>query len=168
MQLRSLGQEDFLEEGMATHSSILAWRMPGTEKHGGLQSIRVTKSQTLTEVTQHACKIAYGKEWSGHGKYFMWIKYHFIGENLHVSLELLTPLILFISILLLADYYSYLLSTSYMKRKKKRIYVFFIHNYNPSVQNKHVVCSRSSVQSTVNNIHCCVYFTKGWRNSRKF
>ena len=36
---------------MATHSSILAWRMPGTEKHGGLQSIRVTKSQTLTEVT---------------------------------------------------------------------------------------------------------------------
>ena len=64
---------------------------------------------------------------------------------MHVSLELLTPLILFISILLLADYYSYLLSTSYMKRKKKRIYVFFIHNYNLSVQNKHVVGSRSSV-----------------------
>ena len=32
---RSLGQKDLPEEGMATHSSILAWRMPWTEKHGG-------------------------------------------------------------------------------------------------------------------------------------
>ena len=31
--------EDLLEEGMATHSSILAWRIPGTEDLGGLQSI---------------------------------------------------------------------------------------------------------------------------------
>ena len=31
-----LGQEDPLEKGMATHSSILAWRIPGTEKPGGL------------------------------------------------------------------------------------------------------------------------------------
>ena len=35
----SLGQEDSLERGMATHSSILAWRIPRTEKPGGLQSI---------------------------------------------------------------------------------------------------------------------------------
>ena len=33
------GQEDPLEEGMATHSSILAWRTPRTEEPGGLQSI---------------------------------------------------------------------------------------------------------------------------------
>ena len=33
-----LGQEDLLEEGMATHSSILVWRMPRTEEPGGLQS----------------------------------------------------------------------------------------------------------------------------------
>ena len=38
-QVRSLGQEDPLEEGMATHSSILAWRIPWTEEPGGLQSI---------------------------------------------------------------------------------------------------------------------------------
>ena len=38
-RVRSLGQEDSLEEGMATHSSILAWRIPWTEKPGGLQSI---------------------------------------------------------------------------------------------------------------------------------
>ena len=35
---RSLGQEDPLEEGMVTHSSILAWRIPWTEEPGGLQS----------------------------------------------------------------------------------------------------------------------------------
>ena len=33
----SLGQEDLLEKGMATHSSILTWRIPRTEEHGGLQ-----------------------------------------------------------------------------------------------------------------------------------
>ena len=37
MQFQSLGQEDPLEEGMATHSSILAGRVPGIEEPGGLQ-----------------------------------------------------------------------------------------------------------------------------------
>ena len=37
--IRSLGQEDPLEEEMATHSSILAWRIPWTEEPGGLQSM---------------------------------------------------------------------------------------------------------------------------------
>ena len=36
--LRSLGREDPLEDGMATHSSILAWRIPWTEDTGRLQS----------------------------------------------------------------------------------------------------------------------------------
>ena len=38
-QVRSLGWEDPLEEGMATHSSILAWEIPWTEEPGGLQSV---------------------------------------------------------------------------------------------------------------------------------
>ena len=38
-QVQTLGGEDPLEEGMATHSSILAERMPWTEEPGGLQSI---------------------------------------------------------------------------------------------------------------------------------
>ena len=38
-QVRSLSWEDPLEEGMTTHSSILAWRIPWTEESGGLQSI---------------------------------------------------------------------------------------------------------------------------------
>ena len=40
MQVQSLGREDPLEKGMATHSSILAWRIPWTEEPGGLQSMR--------------------------------------------------------------------------------------------------------------------------------
>ena len=38
-QLRSLGQDDPLEEGMATHSNILAWRIPWTEEPGALMSM---------------------------------------------------------------------------------------------------------------------------------
>ena len=39
IQVRSLGWEDLLEKEMATHSSILAWRIPRTEEPGGLQSM---------------------------------------------------------------------------------------------------------------------------------
>ena len=42
--VQSLGWEDLLEKGKATHSSILAWRIPWTEESGGLQS---TGSQTV-------------------------------------------------------------------------------------------------------------------------
>ena len=38
-QVQSLGREDPLEKGVATHSSILAWRIPWTEEIGGLQSM---------------------------------------------------------------------------------------------------------------------------------
>jgi len=38
-RVQSLGQEDPLEKGMATHSSILVWRIPWTEEPGGLQSM---------------------------------------------------------------------------------------------------------------------------------
>ena len=48
--VRSLGQEDPLEEGLAIHSSILAWRIPWTEDPCGLQS-RATESDSA----QQAC-----------------------------------------------------------------------------------------------------------------
>ena len=41
MRVQSLGWEDPLEEGIATHSSIPAWRIPWTEEPGGLQSIEL-------------------------------------------------------------------------------------------------------------------------------
>ena len=43
MQVRSLGQEDPLEKGMATHSNILAWIIPWTEEPGGLLSMRLKR-----------------------------------------------------------------------------------------------------------------------------
>ena len=46
MQVQSLGQEDPLEEEMATHSSILAWEISWTEKPGSLQSLGLQKIQT--------------------------------------------------------------------------------------------------------------------------
>ena len=42
-QVRFLGEEDPLKKEMATHSSILAWRIPWTEDPGRLQSMRVTR-----------------------------------------------------------------------------------------------------------------------------
>ena len=53
MQVRSLGRTDSLEEGMVTHSSILAWKIPWTEEPGGLQS---TGSQRI------------GQNWSNLGR----------------------------------------------------------------------------------------------------
>ena len=41
-----MSQEGILEKEIATHSSILAWRVPWTEKPGGLQSMGVAKSRT--------------------------------------------------------------------------------------------------------------------------
>ena len=44
--VQSLGGEDPLDEGMETHPSILAWRIPRTEEPGGLQSMGSQKSRT--------------------------------------------------------------------------------------------------------------------------
>ena len=49
----SLGWEDPLEEGMATHSSILAWRIPQTEEPGGLQSMGSQRVGYDRAHTQH-------------------------------------------------------------------------------------------------------------------
>ena len=46
MQAGSLGQEDPLEKEMATHSSILAWKIPWTEEPGGLQSTELQELDT--------------------------------------------------------------------------------------------------------------------------
>ena len=46
MWVWSLGQEDPLEKEMATHSSILTWEIPGTEKPGGLQSMGLQELNT--------------------------------------------------------------------------------------------------------------------------
>ena len=46
-RVQSLSQEDPLEKEMATYSSILAWRTPSTDEHGGLQSMGSQESDTI-------------------------------------------------------------------------------------------------------------------------
>ena len=50
-QVQTLGWEDPLDKGMATHSGILAWEIPSAEEPGGLQSMG---SQEM-DMTEHAC-----------------------------------------------------------------------------------------------------------------
>ena len=66
-RLRSLGQEDPPEKGMAIYSSILAWRIPGTEEPGGLQSMgsrRVRKDQATHT---YSTKVLRFFHWPGSG-----------------------------------------------------------------------------------------------------
>ena len=48
-----LGQEDPLEKEMATHSSILTWRIPWTEEPGRLQSMGLQESDTTSQLNHH-------------------------------------------------------------------------------------------------------------------
>ena len=50
-RVRSLGQEGPLQKGMATHSSILAWKIPWTEEPGGLQSMGRIESDRTERLT---------------------------------------------------------------------------------------------------------------------
>ena len=52
MQVRSLGQEDALEEDMATHSNILARRIPQTEEPGGLQPVVLQRVRQVAKVLE--------------------------------------------------------------------------------------------------------------------
>ena len=51
--VQSLGWEDPLEEGMVTHSSILAWRIPWTEEAGGLQFVGSQSQTRLKQLSMH-------------------------------------------------------------------------------------------------------------------
>ena len=54
-QVQSLGREDRLEKDMATHSKILAWKIPWTEEPGGLYSQWDHKESDMTEGLTPAC-----------------------------------------------------------------------------------------------------------------
>ena len=66
-QVQSLGGEDLLEKGMATHSSILAWRIPWTEKTGGLQSLGRKESDMTVLLTPCYAMLSLTKSSLYHG-----------------------------------------------------------------------------------------------------
>ena len=69
-RVRSLGREDALEEGMATHSSVLAWEIPWTEKPGGLQSMGSHRVRHDLEIKQHTIHLQL-ECWLEEGKHLM-------------------------------------------------------------------------------------------------
>ena len=77
-QIRSLGQEDLLEKGMANHSSIFLCKIPWTEEPGGLQSmgrneLDMTERLTLSLSNKFAVMVcAVGTEKEGRGKGPWW------------------------------------------------------------------------------------------------
>ena len=71
-EVGSLGWEDTLQEGMATHSTILIWRILWTEEPGGLQSIGLHRIGH--EVTQHA-KTAKSNPQPQNSHPLLWVKY---------------------------------------------------------------------------------------------
>ena len=70
--VRSLGWEDPLEEEMATHSSILAWRIPWTEEPGGLQSTGSQSRTRLSDITFTFRFHALEKEMATHSSVLAW------------------------------------------------------------------------------------------------
>ena len=70
--VRSLGQEDPLEKEIATHSSILAWRIPWTEELGGLQSTGCKESDTTERLHFHFHFPALEKEMATHSSILAW------------------------------------------------------------------------------------------------
>ena len=73
-----MGQEDALEKGMATHSSILAWRTPWTEETGGLQSMGSQKSPARLS-DQHFHPSSYTLLRGS------WLKFYFFREALQTA-----------------------------------------------------------------------------------
>ena len=55
--VQSLIWEDPLEEGMATHFSVLAWRIPWTEEPGGLPTIALHSWTQLKQLSTHTCEL---------------------------------------------------------------------------------------------------------------
>ena len=60
--VQSLGQEEPMKKGMATHTNILAWRIPWTEEPGRLQSLGLQESDTTEQLTRTLPTWAYAKE----------------------------------------------------------------------------------------------------------
>ena len=82
-QVCSLDQEDHLEEGVAIHCNILAWRIPQTEEPGGLQSMgsqRVSDTTEATEHTAHTCTHAHTHTHT-HNSYEGYISVHFTSHT---------------------------------------------------------------------------------------
>ena len=91
--VRSLGWEDSLEKGMATHSNVLAWRSPWTEEPGGLQPRGCKESDTTKQLSSvwWGRKAVAGRETASAAVFCLWVSSlfpemknsHFLISRLH-------------------------------------------------------------------------------------
>ena len=91
----SLGWEDPLEEGVATHSSILAWRIPWTEEPGGLQSVGSQESDTpewLSTHSNHPSQVGWDIWWPWSNVVIFWSLRSFLETSLINGCWLSIPL----------------------------------------------------------------------------
>ena len=80
--VRSLGQEDALEKEMASHSSILAWRIPWTEETGGLYSPRGHKESDTTERLNFNFNFMHWLQWLTHSKHSINVNKQMLASSL--------------------------------------------------------------------------------------
>ena len=83
--IQSLGQEDPQEMEMATHCSILAWRIPWTEEPGGLQSMRLQRTGHTWATKQQQLYFSLVLTTFSHTSYFYWLCLLFISLDDNVS-----------------------------------------------------------------------------------
>ena len=82
-QVWYLGPKDLLEEEMATHFSILTWKIPGTEETGGLQSMALQRVGH-DWVTEHSTYPIYVRETQENLKYPFWVSKMAIATTLNI------------------------------------------------------------------------------------
>ena len=70
-QVRSLGQKDPLEKKMATHSSVLAWKIPWTEEPGGLQSMGLKMFDRTEQLILYTFTVMLGED----GPQIQWLEF---------------------------------------------------------------------------------------------
>ena len=132
--VRSLGQEDPLEKEMATHSCILAWRIPWMEESGGLQSmgsqrVRHDWATSFTLFSIYMCHIYMYKYWIGQylyevmekSKWTFWSTQYLIYMNIwksHIyiyTIEMILQFPLILTCILMGDIYTFISSVSLEK-----------------------------------------------------
>ena len=88
-RVQSLGREDLLEKEMATHSSILAWKIPWTEKPGSLQSMGSQSRTRLSNFTAtHFSTLAWKIPWTEEPDRLQSIELQRVGQDRATSLSL--------------------------------------------------------------------------------
>ena len=87
--VQSLGREDLLEKEMATHSSIVAWKIPWTEKPGSLQSMGSQSRTRLSNFTAtHFSTLAWKIPWTEEPDRLQSIELQRVGQDRATSLSL--------------------------------------------------------------------------------